>query len=255
MAIFSTSFIKLNACMSNIEQQGSTKAHEAIAKECEETKWVMVDAERAFLKRKQEASTVTSPQDLVDAMENKLFATASRSAEQPRNIVHTTMTAAPWITPQIIIDDNDSIDANGKLMMLTGAPIWGVRGGRTMLLVGAVLGQGVCILVNTGPTHNIINSRSAYLIGPEEHHIATMVLVGSGTLLACRGACFNVPLRIDSETFQIDTFLLSIGDDIDVILGTPWLADISNVLWNFASLETQFQWGTYRVTLSSILDH
>jgi hypothetical protein len=41
--------------------------------------------------------------------------------------------------------------------------------------------------------------------------------------------------------FQIDAFLLPIDDDIDVILGTLWLADVSNTLWNFASLQMEFQ--------------
>jgi hypothetical protein len=80
------------------------------------------------------------------------------------------------------------------------------------------------------------------------------MLVGSGMELAYRGAYFNVPLRIDGETFQIDTFLLSIGDDIDVIVGTPWLADVGNTLEDFASLEMQFQWGNHIVTFTNILD-
>lgn len=87
------------------------------------------------------------PPDLVDAVANKLFTAAPRSAEPPRSIIHIT-TPTPWSTPQIILDDdNDSIDADGRLMTLTGAPNSGVRGGRTMLLSGAIVNQGVRILV------------------------------------------------------------------------------------------------------------
>ena len=45
----------------------------------------------------------------------------------------------------------------GSLMMLTGAPNSGVTGGRTMLLAGAILGQGVRNVVDTSATHNIID--------------------------------------------------------------------------------------------------
>lgn len=70
-----------------------------------------------------------------------------------------------------------------------------------MLLAGAVLGQGVYILVGTDATHNVLNSNSARLIGLAKYRITTIVLVGSDTKLACRGAFFNVPLQIDKETF------------------------------------------------------
>lgn len=46
-----------------------------------------------------------------------------------------------------------------------------------------------------------------------------------------------MPLRIDSKTFQIDDLLVDLGVDVDVDLGTPWMADLGNILWNFASLE------------------
>lgn len=49
-----------------------------------------------------------------------------------------------------------------------------------MHLVGVVLGQGVHILVNTGTTHNVIDSSTARIIGLAERHVATIALVGRG---------------------------------------------------------------------------
>ena len=62
------------------------------------------------------------------------------------------------------------------------------------------------------------------------------MLIRSNTELAYWGACFTVPLRINCKTFQINAFLLPIGDDIDVILGAPWLIDVGNALWDFTYL-------------------
>jgi hypothetical protein len=66
------------------------------------------------------------------------------------------------------------------------------------------------------------------------------VLIGSGTELACRGACFIVSLCIDGGTFQIDAFLLPIGNNIDIILGPPWMKNMGKAIWDFTSLQMQF---------------
>lgn len=124
-----------------------------------------------------------------------------------------------------------------------------------MLLAGILLGQGVRILIDSGASHNVIDINFSRLIKMMECWIHTMVLVGNGTKITCSSASFNVPLHIDTETFHIDTLLVDIGNDIDVILGTPWLANIGIITWNFTSLEMQFQRNGHTVNLSSLQDH
>lgn len=57
-----------------------------------------------------------------------------------------------------------------------------------MPLVGAILGQGVWILVDTGTTHSVINSSTACTISLTKHRITSTVL-------------FGVPLCIEGEMF------------------------------------------------------
>ena len=90
-----------------------------------------------------------------------------------------------------------------------------------MYLAGVVSSNGVHILVDTGATHNIIDINVARLISLKEHRINTAILDGSGNEVPCRAATFNVPLRIDADVFDIDAYLLDIGNDVDIILGTP----------------------------------
>jgi hypothetical protein len=92
-------------------------------------------------------------------------------------------------------------------------------------------------LVSSGSTHNVIDINVACAIGLQEQHINTTILVGSKDEVPCRGTSFNVPLCIGSDAFDIDVFLLNIGNDIDVVLGTPWLASLGHVTWNFTSME------------------
>jgi hypothetical protein len=106
-----------------------------------------------------------------------------------------------------------------------------------MYLEGVMNGAGVLVLVDSGSTHNVIDINVACAIGLQEQRINTTILVGSENEVPCRGASFNVPLCIGSDAFDIDAFLLDIGNDIDVVLGTPWLASLGRVTWDFTSME------------------
>ena len=63
-----------------------------------------------------------------------------------------------------------------------------------------------------------------------------MILVRSGNEVPCRAAAFNVPLRIDADVFDIDAYLLDIGNDVDIILSTPWLASLGRLTWDFTTM-------------------
>jgi hypothetical protein len=96
--------------------------------------------------------------------------------------------------------------------------------------------MGVFILVDTGVMHNIIYINVARAIGLREQRIDTTILIGSGTKVTCRAASFSTPLRIDNEVYTIDVFLLNISD-INIVLGTPWLASLQHLTWDFTSME------------------
>ena len=66
----------------------------------------------------------------------------------------------------------------------------------------------------------------------------------------CRAASFIVPLRIDANVFYIDTFLLDIGNDIDIILGTPWLASLGCLTWDFTRMELQYFHNGHPITFT-----
>ena len=87
-------------------------------------------------------------------------------------------------------------------------------------------GTGVHILIDTGATHNIIDINVAHFIGLQVKCINTAILVGSGNEVPSRAVAFSVPLRIDANVFDIDAYLLDISNDVDIILGTPWLASL-----------------------------
>jgi hypothetical protein len=103
--------------------------------------------------------------------------------------------------------------------------------------MGVMNGAGVHVLVDSGATHNVIDINVAHSIRLQEQRINTTILVGSGNEVSCHAASFAMPLRIDND---IDAYLHDIGNDVDVILGTPWLASLGSVVWDFTNMELQY---------------
>lgn len=79
-----------------------------------------------------------------------------------------------------------------------------------MFLVGAILESRVRILIDIGSTH-IIEASFTRLAGLTECHIDTPILISNKSRIACRGACFNIPLRVDNDTFWIDDFSVTLN--------------------------------------------
>jgi hypothetical protein len=59
----------------------------------------------------------------------------------------------------------------------------------------------MCTSSSTPAMHNIIDINFARLDGLMECRIDITILIGSSNETTCRGACFNKPLHIDTETF------------------------------------------------------
>jgi hypothetical protein len=138
------------------------------------------------------------------------------------------------------INDYDLEEADNSLKMMIGRTQSGVQGTSPMYLEGVINGVGVLVLVDSGLTHNVIEINVAHSIGLREQRINTTILVGSGNEVTCYAASFNVPLRIDSDAFDIDAYLLNITYDFDVVLGTPWLASLGRVVFDFTDMELQY---------------
>jgi hypothetical protein len=82
-----------------------------------------------------------------------------------------------------------------------------------------------------------------------ERHISIAVLVGNGTEINNTSVSFNVPVSINTEEFHSDALLLDMGNDVDIILGTPWLANMGIIAWNFELMEMQFQRNGHTINL------
>lgn len=60
-----------------------------------------------------------------------------------------------------------------------------------------------------------------------------------------------MPLCINEESFQVNAFLLNIGNDINVILGTPWLA-LKCFTWDFSTIELQYYRNGHSISIAAV---
>jgi hypothetical protein len=65
------------------------------------------------------------------------------------------------------------------------------------------------------------------------YHVTLCLSIYQYTLVAS----FNIQIHNGSNIFNIDAFLLDISNNIDIILGLPWLTILGHVTWDFTTME------------------
>ena len=90
---------------------------------------------------------------------------------------------------------------------------------QTLRFKGIVVSQHVSVLVDTGSTHNFIQSRIARALGLPIIKTSTFqVMIGNGQKLECQGHCKNVKISIQNFTFSTTFHVLPI-QAANVVLG------------------------------------
>ncbi|CAM8954210.1 unnamed protein product [Rhodiola kirilowii] len=110
----------------------------------------------------------------------------------------------------------------------------------TLRFNGFIQEQPVSILVDSGSTHNFLQSRLAkHLKLCVEQATHMSVIVGNGDTLRCEGVCHDVSLRVGEHAFSVDLHLLPIFG-ADVVLGAEWLSGLGPTTFCFKNLWMSF---------------
>ena len=106
---------------------------------------------------------------------------------------------------------------------------------------GIMGSQCVSVLLDTGSTHNFIQSRIARAVGLPIIKTSTFqVMIGNGQKLECQGHCTNVKLSIQNFTFSTTFHVLPI-QGADVVLGVQWLKELGPVTIDYNQLSMTFE--------------
>lgn len=116
----------------------------------------------------------------------------------------------------------------------------GVAANNTIRLQGNINGQIVHMLIDSGSTHNFINSDLAQKLGlPIDHTQVFEVYIASGEKLQGQGTCSAVTLSCQGTKIVVDFLLLPMGG-CQVVLGVQWLRELDDIIFNFKKLQIKF---------------
>jgi len=129
----------------------------------------------------------------------------------------------------------------------------GISGYKTMGVKGTVDKRDLFILIDSGSTHNFIDSTVAAKLGCHvESAGLTKVAVADGRKLNVDGQIKGFTWKLQSTTFQSDILLIPL-QGVDMVLGVQWLETLGRISWEFKKLEMQFFYKNQRVWLHGII--
>ncbi|KAL0355083.1 UNVERIFIED_CONTAM: Retrovirus-related Pol polyprotein from transposon.6 [Sesamum radiatum] len=133
---------------------------------------------------------------------------------------------------------------------LSNAAIAGANSPRVLCLCGFIREHSVTVLIDSGSSHNIIQSRVTEFVGLQVTPTPSFpVLVGNGESLRCSGFCAEVPITLQSHKFSISLYLFPIHG-ADVLLGVQWLSTLGPFLSDYSVPSIQFYHNGGLITLS-----
>ncbi|KAM1079465.1 hypothetical protein ACFX2B_014021 [Malus domestica] len=111
---------------------------------------------------------------------------------------------------------------------------------KTMKVIGLVNGQQVTVLLDSGSTHNFVDSR---LLKKFAWHTQPTkpfeVIIADGGKVSSSGCYTDAALSIGGYECGVDLYSLPLGG-CDIVLGVQWLSLVSPVLWDFQLLTMEF---------------
>ncbi|OMO81357.1 Retrotransposon gag protein [Corchorus olitorius] len=130
--------------------------------------------------------------------------------------------------------------ADGSNPIITLHALLGATGPQTMRVAGKIKNQWIMILIDTGSTHNFINTAVAKRLGcatlPMSH---VPVTVANGEALTCKEMCRQLKWEVQGLVQNTDVLLIQLLG-CDMVLGIQWLQSLGPIWWDFNLLLMKF---------------
>ena len=122
----------------------------------------------------------------------------------------------------------------------------------TMRVRGTQGKKSLYILLDSGSTHNFIDTKIAEILGCKvEPACRKQVAVADGSKIGVCGKVSNLSWKFQNYEFKADFMVIPLGGH-DIVLGVEWLSTLGPVTWDFKELEMSFKWLNKRVMLHGI---
>ena len=125
----------------------------------------------------------------------------------------------------------------------------GTVGLNTMKVNGKMDKTTVCILIDSGSTHNFLNTTVVSKLQYQLTPITPMtVQAANGDKMVCKFMCKGLRWKMQGISFQADVFIIDISN-CEIVLGIQWLSLLGDILCNYKHLWMSFDWQGQRVLL------
>ena len=115
------------------------------------------------------------------------------------------------------------------------------RGYKTMRVTVHVRRRPLHILIDSGSTHNFLDTKIAKKLGCRIEETCPMrVDVANGSSLGCTAMCKGLSWTLQGTIFTADVLLLPLGN-CDMVLGVQWLETLGEIKWDFKQLRMEFE--------------
>ncbi|XP_020267063.1 uncharacterized protein LOC109842623 [Asparagus officinalis] len=161
-------------------------------------------------------------------------------------------------------DFGEEEEGDSKVMELVeslvrGAPsisvhaLNGITASHIIRVVGYYKNQVVNILIDSGSTHNFINTKLVKKLGITVTESSNFeVLVASGELIKGGGVCPGVALDCQGVNIQVNLLVMPMGGS-QVVLGADWMRTLEDITLNFNKLQVTFMTEGVKKTLQGVL--
>lgn len=149
--------------------------------------------------------------------------------------------------PEMEVENIEESNPEISIHALTG-----MQNFQTMPVQGSVGKKVLQILIDIGSTHNFLNTATGQSLGCVFSSVAPVkVTAANGSLLTCQAQCKYFCWKMQGECYMVDVLLIEL-DTYDMVLGVQWLAQLSDITWNFNKLKMKFQYEGREHTLSGM---
>jgi len=124
-----------------------------------------------------------------------------------------------------------------SLNAITGSP-----SPKIMRVVGLLKFHQVVIIIDSGSTHNFVDTKLATTLGirPVKQD-GIMVQIANGQEMRSPGRSQGVEVKVQGTVFRTELFILPLAG-CDVVLGIQWLRTLGPIVWDFTKLQMEFQY-------------
>ena len=142
------------------------------------------------------------------------------------------------------MEESEDMDPHISMNALEGVP-----GCYTLKVTGRVHKLPIFILVDSGSTHNFMNTEVANKLQCKQTPINPVTIkAANGGKMLCSSICKNFSWKMQGIYFVTDVFVMDL-DACDMVLGVQWLATLGDIVCNYKSMWMSFDWQEQRVTL------